>query len=119
MDEKKVSKEDKKPYIEIKEDASIIRNVNLTQRPEGKISKESETEAMLWEVLEKIQFIPTYHARSKEEILFELGKIYSQTYDWIQNYRKRLMKMEETREEIKEDMKSTLKMEREKNDSAD
>jgi len=56
--------------------------------------KKSELQEMIWDILERIQFIPSYHTTSAE-VCFKLGLIYGEFYQKIQAYETNLLRMKE------------------------
>ena len=92
--------EDNKPLIDL--DKKIVRNVRIgdarkESAPPEKLNHPLQAysmrmgdieplEDMMWTILERIQFIPTYHATDVRQICFELGKVYKEFENKLRDY---------------------------------
>lgn len=78
----------------------VIKNIDMTSKQENPMNKLSHPmqaysyrmgdidplEDMVWGILERIGFLPVYHANTVRELCFELGKIHQRYIAEIQAY---------------------------------
>lgn len=79
-------KQDSAPEREAKPELNDPTITHPVQAYSYKMGEIHPLEGMMWGLLERIGFIPVYHAHTVKELSFELGKIYEKYMSKLQEY---------------------------------